>query len=347
MKFRYKRKITVFLFSVCCIAGFFYLTLAQTDEELGISTGVQISPARLDWDLKSGEEKIGTVNLKNFSDKPFDVEIEVEDFYVSDDSSEARFFIPDENHPLKAYDVINWVELTSGRTIHLEPKVGKDIMFKVKVPEGMPTGGYYGALFFRSAVSDNTFSYTNGEESRIKINQRVGMLLVMAVKGKEPIQRQGEVVSFEPDKKLFIQSPAELIAEVKNSGNLHYKALGKIDIYKFGRKLKTLELTPLILYPERTRKYQEKWDFSNWSYGFYKAKLQMASEDNEIQMAAETTFWVIPWKTTLSIVILLVIIWLIFRIFTSKFEIKRKEDSQKESESKVNTEKESEKSDKS
>jgi len=323
MSLFYKTRIGSISLLFFLIAGFFNFVFAQTDEELGIPKGVQISPSRIDWDLKSGEERIGVVNLKNFSDKKFKVQIEVENFYVSDDSTEAKFFVSDENHPLKAYDVINWIELEN-KTVNLEPKEGKDIYFKVNVPKDTPTGGYYGALFFKSAVSENKFTNPEGGESRIMINQRVGMLLVMAVQGKEPIKKSGELLSFFSSKKVFFNSPAEFETEVKNSGNLHYQVFGKIDIYKFNKRLNTLELTPRVLYPNKTRKFLNEWKFSNWSYGYYKAKLAMASEDEKIRISNETTFWVIPWKTTVSIIILLTIIWLIFRIFTSRFEIKKK-----------------------
>jgi WxL Interacting Protein, peptidoglycan binding domain len=326
---RFNKKISIITLGLIIIISgvfvFFEKALSQSDEELGIPKGVQLSPARVDWDLKSGEERNGIINLKNFSDKDYKIEVEIENFYVSDDSSEARFFVPDESHPLKAYDVIDWIEMPQ-KELYLNPKESKDFHFKVKVPEDTPTGGYYGAIFFKAKVSEENIENQNGGSSKLIVNQRVGVLLVMAVKGNEPIERSGELLSFLASKKIFFQNPTELIAEVKNSGNLHYKTFGKIDIYKFGKKLTSLELAPSVLYPNKTREFRKKWIFSSWSYGYYKAKINLASEDEEIRMAGETSFWVIPWKTTLSIIILLVIIWLIFRIFTSRFEIKKKND---------------------
>lgn len=309
----------------------FYFVSAQTPQELGIPTAVQISPIRFDWDLEDGDEKTGTVNLKNYSDETYEVLNSVENFYVSDDSTQARFFIPGEGHPLKAYDVINWIELPE--RVVLAPKEGKDITFKVKVPKGTPTGGYYGALFFQSQLEGREGIQeipTDDGTSKIIVNQRVGTLLVMAVKGDQPIRRSGELIDFFPEKKVFWSSPAALITQVKNSGNLHYKALGKIEVTKFGKKMADLDLKARVLYPDRIRTYAEGWNFSNWSYGFYRAKLALQSEDGEIKMSGETSFWVIPWKTTVSILVLLFIIWLIMRIFTSRFEIRRKDDDNKD-----------------
>jgi hypothetical protein len=320
--------------TLALIALFCYSTnsaLAQTPEEMGIATGVQVSPSRVDWDAEDGQERTGVINLKNFSDNSYNVKVEIEDFYVADDSSEAKFFVPDKNHPLYAYDMINWVNVES-KEIDLGPKEGKDIVFKVKVPKGTPTGGYYGVIFFNSKVQDLQVTSEDGQSTaQIGVNQRVGTLLVIAVKGDQPIIRKGQLEKFDPKKKVFLDKPAEFDIVAKNSGNLHYKVLGKFEIDKFGRKIVENELSPRVFYPDKTRQYEQKWDFSSWSYGYYKAKVNLISEDGEIVMNGETSFWVIPWKTTVSIIVLLVIVYLILKIFSTKFEIRKKtEDKNKD-----------------
>lgn len=288
-------------------------------QEAAVPAGLQVSPVRFDWDLNAGEERTGTINLKNYDKSSRLVTVDVQDFYVTDNTTEAKFFVPDSGHPLMAYDVINWIDVP--KNVELAPGEGRDISFHVKTPETSPTGGYYGAIFFNTKIGGNS---DNG--SRVEINQRIGALLVMAVKGSGAIRRSGEIRDFKAAKKIFWDRPAELSFGLYNSGNLHYKMLGSMDIYKFGSKMDNINLESRIVYPDKIRKYEQNWDFSAWAYGYYVAKLNLVSEDGAIKLAAETSFWVIPWKTTLLIVILLVIIWLIFKLFSSKFEIKRKEE---------------------
>lgn len=317
------------ILAVCFFGKFAF---AQSEDEMVIPEGVQVSPARFDWDLKSGDERTGIINLKNFSkDRSFEIDVEVEDFYISDDSTEARFFIPDQGHPLYGYDVINWIEIPE-KKITLAPEEAKDVKFIARVPQDQPTGGYYGAIFFKSKVQK--ISEISGQDSQLIVNQRVGALLVMAVKGKEPIKLSGLLESFASIKKIFFEKPAEFIAQVKNTGNLHFKALGKFEITKFGKSVVSVDLPQRVLYPGKTRQYEEKWDFSSWSYGFYKAKISFVSEDGEIKFDSETSFWVIPWKTTASIIILLVIVYFILKIFSTKFEIKRKSSREKDNKKK-------------
>lgn len=302
---------------------FCYWAVAKGQEQdPRIATGVQVSPIRFDWDMNDGDERTGFINLKNYSKEDYEVAVEIEDFYVTDDATEARFFVPNKDHPLYAYDVINWIDMPKNLT--LSPGEGRDISFQVKVPEGTPTGGYYGAIFFKT--SPKGADQNQGTDSRIIVHQRVGVLLVTAVKGDQPIIRSGKLQKFEPARKIFWSQPASIISEILNSGNLHYKAVGNIDIYKFGKKMESLPVDQRVIYPGKFRRYENNWIFSNWAYGYYKAKLDLISEDGQIKIAGETSFWVIPWKTTVAIIILLVIIYLIYRIFTKKFEIRKKTD---------------------
>lgn len=312
-----RKKIIMTAVLLFSLGVFSFYVKAQNVEP---PTGLQISPMRFDWDVNSGDERTGIVNLKNYDKVPRIVDMEVQDFYVTDDATEARFFVPDQSHPLYAYDVINWIDLP--KNIELAPGEGKDIEFHVKVPQEAPTGGYYGALFFKTKFDDAS----QNANAQVIVNQRIGALLVMAVKGEQPIVRSGDLKNFFSTHKVFFSKPAEFIADVYNSGNLHYKMIGRIDVLKFGSKIETINLEPRVLYPGKVRKYQQEWEFSPWAYGYYTAKIDMVSDDGAIRVAGQTSFWIIPWKTTVSLVILLVIIWLIFRLFTMKFEIRRKEE---------------------
>ena len=114
--------------------------------------GVQISPIRFDWKVESGDQKIDEIVVHNFSDISHDVEVQVEDFFVSDDSMQAIFFVPADDHPRKAYDVIEWIDAPEDFT--LAPGETKKLQFVVTIPENQPTSGYYGTIFFKTKTDD-------------------------------------------------------------------------------------------------------------------------------------------------------------------------------------------------
>lgn len=316
------------VFFVTLFMGVFYFLFCQgvfaqeagQPEELD---GVQVSPTRFDWDLVPLNERTGRINLKNYTKEVMRVEIAIEDFFVSDDSTEAHFFVPNKEHPLYAYDVINWITPKSDEIgiIEIPADGNKDVLFTIKIPEKTPTGGYYGAIFFRTLpnVQEN-----EEDGARIGISTRVGVLMVMAVKGDEPLSKKGEIKDFQGLRKVYFSPPAEFATDFFNSGNIHYKVSGSVKIKKFSKDLLELPIESRIVYPGKNRTFKNSWRFTNWSYGYYKAVVDISSEDDLVKDSREIAFWVIPWKTTVSIILLIIIIWIILRLFTQKFEIKRK-----------------------
>lgn len=256
-------------------------------------TSVQVSPVRFDWEMNSGDEKSQRINLKNFSDKPYAVSVYVEDFYVSEDSTNTEFFVPDENHPYKAYDMINWVN-TSEKEIVLAPNESRFMDFTVKVPEDAPSGGYYGSVFFQ--YQEHNVDEGDPNASKLKINTRAGVLLTLAVQGDEPLNKSGELQTFESLKKLYWDAPAMFATKVLNNGNIHYLLTGDIEITRFGKDVAKINVTPKIYYPGRTRMVESKWEFGLLDIGPFTAKVNLESEDGTVKLVEETTFWVIPWR---------------------------------------------------
>jgi hypothetical protein len=313
-------------FFLVILASFFSVSFAGAQGAQDTATEIQVSPVRFDYNLNAGEKVSGVINIKNYSPDDYQVEIKMEDFYVSDDSSQANFFVPDQNHPLIAYDMINWVK-PEENTFTVAGNQAKNLNFSITVPESTPTGGYYGGIFVQYK-KNNSNPQLGG--SGVVINTRVGVLLVLGVKGTQPILLSGEIKNFTALKKIFWDKPVQLAADVYNSGNIHYKLTGNMDIYKFGGLAGTIDLDGRVEYPGKIRKYEENWDFSPWAYGYYTAKLNLVSEDGAIHLSKDANFWIIPWKTTVAIIIIIIILWLTFKLFSSKFEIKRKEENEDE-----------------
>lgn len=286
------RNLILLLIIVC---GGFYSSPSLAADEDNTPKGVQVSPLRFDWKVKGGEEVTGMVNLKNFGSNPYKVMIQVEDFYIEGDTSTASFFVPDNNHPLKSYDVIDWIS-PSERELVLAPGEGREILFAVRVPQGTPTGGYYGVAFFKSEEdTGETLSITEAA-ANIKVNTRVGTLITLAVKGEEDILEQGRLDKFESVKNIYWDSPATLSAHITNSGNINFKMSGEMDLYKFGNKVAHFDVDPKMYYPDKKRIIENQWDFKLTDIGYYKAKIKLTSENNTVNVFGETSFWVIPWK---------------------------------------------------
>ncbi|MEI7620916.1 MAG: hypothetical protein WCJ51_00110 [Candidatus Moraniibacteriota bacterium] len=274
----------------------------------------QLSPLRYDWRMELGEEKKAIVTVKNSSSKPVEIEVDVQDFSVDESlESNSNFFVPNENHPLKAYDVINWIAIDKA-PFRLEAGESRQLEFSAKIPAKTPTGGYYGVIFFtKKPMEDNT----NLKDGAVTVNvlTRMGLLLTFGVQGDGPIVEQGSLKLFKPTKKVFINNPISFDTQVSNTGNFPFKVSGTVEIFKGDKKVETLEVAPRVLYPDRTRSVvTPSWTASFAEMGKYQAKLHLVSEDGKIAIDGQTSFLLLPWKVMAIVFVILVAVWVIFSV---------------------------------
>ncbi len=282
--------------------------------------GIQIAPSKIILNSHPGDLKEFVINVKNY-DKEIThrVTVGIEDFYVTNESVKAQFFVPDKNHELIAYDVIDWIDLE--RDFVLKPGESKNVKVKVKVPADTATGGYYGVIFFQTSEI-KTNELNEDKDASIKVKYRVGTLLINAVHGNEPIRVDGRIDNFGAVKKIFWNSPVELFANLYSTGNVHYRASGKMEVQKFGKKFAVVDVGSEVMYPNRTRVFTEAIQTGPWSFGVYRARLNMQSEDGSVVFKKDSQiFYVIPWKTLCIIVVSIVVFVTLMKVFRSKFTI--------------------------
>ncbi len=273
-------------------------------------SAIQISPARFDWKVKNGETRSEKINIKNYSDKPWKVDVHVEDFYVSSDSLQAEFFVPEDQHPLKAYDMINWVS-TSEENMVLAPHESRNIDFTIAVPADTPSGGYYGAIFFQSSEE----SLDEKDDAQIRINTRVGVLVTLAVHGDAELQTGAELKSFTVDKEFSWGEPLTFMARVGNTGNIHFRMNGKITIDRMGKRFAEVEMPSHLYYPERDRVLQlPPWNPGKWTIGRFTAHTHLVAEDGSVTLDGDTAFIVVSWRVIASVVGVLFTVWVIYML---------------------------------
>lgn len=269
---------------------------AQTVTDVQPPAAIQISPVHVDWHITSGETRRETVNIKNYDRFPRTVTVQVEDFYVSDDSSRAEFFVPADSHPLKAYDMINWVSVSETEFV-LAPNESRNIECTIAVPNDTPSGGYYGAIFFQSA-SD---AASDDDAAHIRVNTRVGMLVTLAVAGDAPLYTGATLASFTPSPRLSWGAPMTLITRVGNTGNVHFAMNGTIDIFRGTKRHAQIALPTQLYYPRRDRVIQTSWNPGPWTVGRFTARVHLTSEDGSVVTDGETSFVVVSWRVVASV----------------------------------------------
>ncbi len=314
--------ISVFFATAFCVR-------AQADNEpTNAESGIQVSPNRFDWVLEDGETRTGVIHLHNYDDISHDVTVEVEDFFVKDETFKPEFYVPDESHERKAFDVINWFEKPDDFT--LGPHESKRVEFKVHVPENQPTNGYYGAIFFKTRAPDIETTNDEGTTAKIKVDYRVGTIITLAVRGDEPFTVDGTVKEFSVGKNIFWESPITLTTKLLSSGNIHYKVGGTATINRFGKVFSEIQMDDKVLYPGIARTFTNEVPFGIWDFGKYNAVLQMQSEDGSVKFDSVTPdFYVIPWQGALIVLGAIILLIIIILFMKNYVRIEKKQPKKK------------------
>jgi hypothetical protein len=179
------------------------------------------------------------------------------------------------------------------------------------VPDDAPTGGYYGGIFVQH---EKVQTEEEIDSSKVKINTRAGVLLILGVQGDDPISRNGKMERIESEKKVYFNGPAKLKAFISNFGNLQYRMSGELQISKGNKLVEKIEVKPETVYPNKLRQFEMLWNFSWLDFGKYTATANLASEDGEVVVSGEVSFWVVPWKVILAGTGVLSLLWVVYKM---------------------------------
>jgi len=219
----------------------------------------------------------------------------------------------------------SWLQIESG-PINLKSGEEREITFSVNIPEKGDPGGHYAAIFFGSQPPE---SVTGG--AAVGIGAKLGSLIVLRVAGD--IRETGILKEFSINKKLFNYLPADFIIRFENTGNVHFKPKGTIDIENtigiVSAEVSVNDIGGNVL-PQSVRKFESSWkkegvitpegnffqkfwtnlknEKNNFALGRYTANLNVKYGQDSKKFQAKIAFWVFPWRLMLSAIIILAIL---------------------------------------
>jgi hypothetical protein len=238
------------------------------------------------------------------------------------EGGEPSFFEIKEND-LK--QLSSWIEI-GNEPVQIKPGNWKIVPFKIKIPIDGEPGGHYASIFFGPQKE-------NKDGKAVSINYQTGSLILLNVSGKT--EEKGILKQFSVLGKGFSsQIPVTFQVRVENSGNVHFKPSGNIEVKNmFGGKAAELPVLKTNwggnVLPHSVRKYDVVWgnddeqnqpkgffervkyQWNNFHFGRYSANLTLALPNGE-KSQANINFWIIPFD--LLIVILVLLLFLVFVI---------------------------------
>lgn len=211
---------------------------------------IQISPVRLELDLKPGKVTEAKFKVQNTGTKEFNYELSTAPFSVSDENYNQDL------SSTSSYTYIkDWITFSSDKgTI---PAGGEaEITAKVNVPKDVPAGGQYGVIFARMKEPDN------GEVGGVKAEKQVGVLVYSKnVEGNTRLE--GNIVENKVPSFMFTP-PIRATSIVENKGNVHTDATYTLQVFPLfgGEEVYTNEDNPetRIILPETRRLNTMSWD---------------------------------------------------------------------------------------
>ncbi len=263
--------------------------------------GVTVSPLTFELTANPGDIIANTLKVSNFSDAAISIKMEAENFVAI--GEEGRVVTTSEQEEDTTYSLRKWITITP-EEFTLEGKGDQTVNFIIEVPQNAEPGGKYGSVLVGitgSMQEDGTGAV---------ISTKTGSLVLLMVAGdlKEKLSvKDFSTSSFQE------YGPVAFEIRFENKGTVHVKPKGYIVIANwFNNNVKELEFPQENVMPGAVRKIKAEWD-TKWLFGKYTATIfGVYGVSNQNIDSRVITFWVLPWKIILGIVVGLALIFIFF-----------------------------------
>ncbi len=290
------KKIVFFLFFISVLLSLnLYATLSGAfAQNQNVSQSLEVSPPSQELQADPGNTVVARAKIRNKSQETLPISVRVEDFTAQGEEGQVAL---SEQGP---YSLSKWTTLVP-ETFSLKPGEEKEVTAQIVIPSSKVAGGYYGSFVF-------SVTNTNKKANTASLGQEIASLFLLKVSG--PVQE-----------KLFLDEmkapsfsefgPVPLSLKFTNTGNVHTKAFGLINVTNmFGQKVTDLVINGTNVFPGASRIVRTSFG-KKLLFGKYTATAIMyyGSIQNET-LTAVSTFYVIPVRLIVLFALILIIIYL-------------------------------------
>lgn len=279
--------------------------------------GITIIPPRIELSADPGKTVLSSVKIFNETNGDLILYTSTANFIAKKGKEGVPEFLSPED---SAFGLASWVGIEKG-PIKVLPSEYKEIEYYISVPQNADPGGHYAGIFFGSSDPGGE----NGKPA-IGLSSKAGTLVLLEVSGN--IIESGELKIFEirNKKDFFEHLPIDFSMEFENTGNVHLRPEGEIEIKNmFGKTVAKVDVNRrkigagANILPETSRHFEESWEaaenypegrsagfwdkvkleWNNFEYGRYTAKLDLSYGNQDKTASKTVTFWIFPWQLML------------------------------------------------
>lgn len=287
MSRRYKTLHVMMLGSVILATMALHTSVISAHAADAKSTGtVMVSPTVLRLDVTHGSTSEEQMKVTNPGDSPVSVQV-----YAAPYSVQGEDYAPTFEKSGARNDIVRWITFEQSNYT-LKPQESVDIKFTITVPESIPSGGQYAAIFAQS-------EQTNAEG--INLAARAGMLLYAHTDG----------TTIDDTKYLSSKFPFWLhtggtistTARFINQGNTDATVSGQLKARNLltGETVFEGETVEKFVLPDTTRAMHLDWDKHLPVVGIF--ELSQTLKVNDTVTERSSTLVVLPWWLVIMAVV--------------------------------------------
>jgi len=292
----------------------FGLCATSISKPIHAQEGINVSPVVIEEEANPGD--VLDLKIKILSGEDTTLYTYPVDFKAGQEETGVPQFMPSDEEGGQ-YSLSKWIKLGS-EPIDFKAGEKKEIPVRIEIPANAEPGGHYGAVII--SIQD-----INARKTGMNIAGEVGTLILIRVSGA--IKEEGSLVEFKTAKPWYEKMPASFVMRFQNSGNVHLKPFGNIEIFSLaGKKMATLQVNPNFgnVLPDSIRKFTNEWKVEKAGIiplmGKFSAQLLISYGAG--QTAEETVyFWIIPYKWLIAVFGGVVVLIGLVVVFGRKFKI--------------------------
>jgi hypothetical protein len=262
------------------------------------SSKVSISPVTFNLTANAGDTLKEVIKVRNDAPITQVLAISAENFVAVGEEGKVGLTVDS-----TTFSLAKWIFFDKSNYT-LKSGEEAQVPFSIRVPNSAEPGGHYASVY--AQVSPNSA----GESTGSSIGQKIGSLLLLRVAGD--IKESAAIATFQ-EEQAGPDKPVVFNIRAKNTGTVHIHPQGFVAVTDiFGKKVADVQVVDQNVFPGSIRHMTATWAKPPF-IGRFTANVLMYYGQNNQQLTASETFWIIPWKAlvTWGVVALVVLILLV------------------------------------
>jgi len=273
------------------------------------ATGIDITPTSYVFALDPGQTRENRLFVKNSDANIQKFNIYTQVFKPSGESVEDGQVTFSDKFPMPDPSIYKITISPSKFT--LDSAEQQEVTINVVTAKGTPPGGYYVGLVVETVPNELKKEAMVGQQ----IKSVITIPILTQVSGDT--KQAAELVSFKTEKATYSSGPVKFLVEVKNTGNIHFPPIGRVDVSTpDGQRIDSIQFEGKNILPGDSRTVEVKWDKRSLPLGRKKATAYVFYGNKTL--TKEVEFEVLPGGfasgagTTVAVLVGLAVLFLFF-----------------------------------